>query len=517
MNPSTLNRLRAEWAPSIPRELLAGAVATFALIPEIIAFSFVAGVDPSVGLFASFVISLVIAFTGGRPAMVSAAAGSVALVAAPLVQSHGLGYLLAAGLLAGAVQVAFGLMKLGVLMRFVSSSVRTGFVNALAILIFAAQLPHLHGASTATWGALALGLALIYGLPWLGQRLAWPALTAIPSPLICVVVLTVLASALGLHLPMVGDLGKLPDALPVFALPQVPASLDTLRIILLPALAIAMVGLLESVLTAAVVDELTATPSDKNRECAGLGVANIAASLFGGIAGCGMIGQAVGNVKYGGRGRLSTLFAGVFLLILMVVLKDWVSKVPVIALVAIMVMVSAETFDWKSLGALVRHPRLSSAAMLATVAVTIATHNLAAGVAVGVMLSGVFFAFKVSHMLEVRVHDDADGADHADGAGATALGQRTWRVSGQVFFASADAFIEAFDVLGAEGRAVVIDVTHAHFWDITAVAALDKVVERLRHHGCTVQVLGLNEASAVLIDRMGSDVAPARAKGGVGG
>jgi SulP family sulfate permease len=290
---SYLTRLRAEWAPSIPRELLAGAVATFALIPEVIAFSFVAGVDPSVGLFASFVISLVIAFTGGRPAMVSAAAGSVALVAAPLVQSQGLGYLLAAGLLAGAVQVAFGLMKLGVLMRFVSSSVRTGFVNALAILIFAAQLPHLVGAGAATWAMLALGLALIYGLPWLGQRLAWPALTAIPSPLICVVVLSVLASALGLRLPTVGDLGQLPDALPVFALPQVPASLDTLRIVLLPALAIAMVGLLESVLTAAVVDEMTDTPSDKNRECAGLGVANIAASLFGGIAGCGMIGQAV--------------------------------------------------------------------------------------------------------------------------------------------------------------------------------------------------------------------------------
>ena len=517
MTALSLQRLRAEWAPSIPRELLAGAVATFALIPEVIAFSFVAGVDPSVGLFASFVISIVIAFFGGRPAMVSAAAGSVALVAAPLVQSHGLGYLLAAGLLAGAVQVAFGLMKLGVLMRFVSSSVRTGFVNALAILIFAAQLPHLHGASAATWGALALGLALIYGLPWLGQRLAWPALSVIPSPLICVVVLTVLASALGLKLPTVGDLGQLPDALPVFALPQVPVSLDTLRIILLPALAIAMVSLLESVLTAAVVDELTDTPSDKNRECAGLGVANIAASCFGGIAGCGMIGQAVGNVKYGGRGRLSTLFAGVFLLILMVALKDWVSQVPVIALVAIMVMVSAETFDWKSLGALVRHPRLSSAAMLATVAVTIATHNLAAGVAVGVVLSGVFFAFKVSRMLDVRMHDDADGADHADGAGATALGQRTWRVSGQVFFASADAFIEAFDVLGAEGRAVVIDVTHAHFWDITAVAALDKVVQRLRHHGCTVQVLGLNEASAVLIDRMGSDAAPVSAKGGAGG
>ena len=509
---SFLTRLRAEWAPSIPRELLAGAVATFALIPEVIAFSFVAGVDPSVGLFASFVISIVIAFTGGRPAMVSAAAGSVALVAAPLVASHGLGHLLAAGLLAGAVQVVFGLMKLGVLMRFVSSSVRTGFVNALAILIFSAQLPHLVGAGPATWAMLALGLALIYGLPWLGQRLQVRALTAIPSPLICVVALTVLASSMGLPLPTVADLGQLPDSLPFFSLPEVPVSLDTLRIILLPALAIAMVGLLESVLTASVVDEMTDTPSNKNRECAGLGLANIAASCFGGIAGCGMIGQAVSNVKYGGRGRLSTLFAGVFLLILMVALKDWVSQVPVIALVAIMVMVSAETFDWNSLRTVVRHPRLSSAVMLATVAVTIASHNLAAGVGVGVLLSGVFFAFKVSHMLDVQVHDEAD--DERSGA---ALGQRTWRVSGQVFFASADAFIEAFDVLGAEGRPVVIDVTHAHFWDITAVAALDKVVQRLRHHGCTVQVLGLNEASGVLIDRMGSDAAPVSAKGGAGG
>jgi SulP family sulfate permease len=457
-----MRRLRAEWAPSIPRELLAGAVATFALIPEVIAFSFVAGVDPSVGLFASFVISIVIAFFGGRPAMVSAAAGSVALVAAPLVQSHGLGYLLAAGLLAGAVQVVFGLLKLGVLMRFVSSSVRTGFVNALAILIFSAQLPHLHGASAATWAMLALGLAVIYGLPWLGQRLQMRALTAIPSPLICVVALTLIASGLGLHLPTVADLGQLPDALPLFGLPEVPVSLDTLRIIALPALAIAMVGL-----------------------------ANIAASCFGGIAGCGMIGQAVSNVKYGGRGRLSTLFAGVFLLVLMVALKDWVSRVPVIALVAIMVMVSASTFDWKSLGLLVRHPRLSSAVMLATVVVTIATHNLAAGVAVGVLLSGVFFAVKVSKMLDVRAEDDAT------------TGLRTWRVRGQVFFASADAFIEAFDILGAEGRAVRIDVSGAHFWDITAVAALDKVAERLRHHGCTVEVVGLNAASAVLIDRLG--------------
>ena len=478
-----LSRLRAEWAPSIPRELMAGAVATFALIPEVIAFSFVAGVDPSVGLFASFVISLVIAFTGGRPAMISAAAGSVALVAAPLVQSHGLPYLLAAGVLAGLVQVLFGVLRLGVLMRFVSSSVRIGFVNALAILIFAAQMPHLVGANGATWGMLALGLVIIYGLPRITS--------AVPSPLVCIVVLTVIASWFGLPLKTVADLGTLPDALPVFAGLDVPFTLHTLRLIALPALAIAMVGLLESMMTASVADELTDTPSSKNRECSGLGLANIAASLFGGIAGCGMIGQTVSNVRYGGRGRLSTLFAGAFLLILMVLLKPWVSQVPVAALVAIMVMVSASTFDWGSLRSVVRHPRLSSAVMVATVAVTVATDNLAAGVAVGVMLSGVFFTFKVSRLLAVHAEDDP------------ATGMRTYRVAGQVFFASADVFVDAFDTLDTEDRPVCIDLTQAHFWDVTAVAALDKVVQRLQKHGSTVEVIGLNDASAVLVDRLG--------------
>ncbi|WP_407714123.1 SulP family inorganic anion transporter [Comamonas testosteroni] len=491
MNPHfSLSRWRAEWAPSVPRELLAGAVATFALIPEVIAFSFVAGVDPAVGLYASFIISIVIAVFGARPAMVSAAAGSVALVAAPLVASHGLPYLLAAGLLAGAMQIAFGLCKMGSLVRFVSSSVRTGFVNALAILIFSAQLPHLQGANTATWTMLALGLALIYGLPWLGQRLQLKALGAIPSPLICVLVLTLLGSLMGLPLKTVADLGHLPDSLPLFALPEIPASLETLRIIALPALAIAMVGLLESVLTAAVVDDLTGTPSNKSRECTGLGLANVSASLFGGIAGCGMIGQAVGNVKYGGRGRLSTLFAGVFLLILMVALKPWVSRVPVIALVAIMVMVSVSTFDWKSLGNLVRHPRLSSSVMLVTVVITIATHNLAAGVVAGVLLSGVFFTFKVANMLQVRGSLNEAGDLY------------TWTVSGQVFFASADALIEAFDVRAAAGKQARIDVSGAHFWDITAVGALDKVMERLRQHGCRVELKGLDDASQRLIERI---------------
>lgn len=470
---------RAEWAPNIPRELMAGAVATFALIPEVIAFSFVAGVDPAVGLFASFVISLVIAFTGGRPAMVSAAAGSVALVAAPLVQAHGVQYLFAAGLLAGVVQILFGWLRLGVLMRYVSGSVRTGFVNALAILIFSAQMPHLIGANAATWLMVGAGLAIIYGLP----RLT----TAVPSPLICIVVLTLAAQGLQLPLKTVADLGALPDGLPGFGWPQVPLSLETLRLIALPAVAIAMVGLLESMMTASVVDELTDTPSAKNRECAGLGAANIAASLFGGIAGCGMIGQTVSNVRYGGRGRLSTLFAGVFLLVLMVLLRPWVSQVPVAALVAIMVMVSASTFDWGSARSLLKHPKLSSVVMAATVAVTVATDNLAAGVAVGVVLSGVFFTFKVARLLRVEQSGDE---------------LLTYRVSGQVFFASAELLIEAFDVRDIEGRPVRIDLGAAHFWDITAVNALDKVCQRLRKHGSAVEVVGLNEQGRALLSTL---------------
>ncbi len=483
---SFLRNELSQWRAAPLRELMAGAVATFALIPEVIAFAAVAGVDPQVGLFASFVIGIVIAFCGGRPAMISAAAGSVALVAAPLVAAHGLPYLLAAGVLAGLFQVVFGLLRLGVLMRFVSSSVRTGFVNALAILIFSAQLPHVLGANLASWAMLALGVALIYGLP----RLRLPGLSAIPSPLLCVGVLTVAAVMLDLPVKTVADLGRLPESLPHPQWPGVPLTLETLRIIALPALAIAMVGLLESMMTARVVDELTDTPSDKNRECTGLGIANVAASFFGGIAGCGMIGQTVGNVKYGGRSRLSTLFAGVLLLVLMVLLRPWVAKVPVVALVAVMVMVSVETFDWRSLRQLVRHPRTSSAVMLATVGVTLATHNLAAGVGIGVLLSGVFFAFKVAKLL------------HVDGT--VVDGVQVWKVSGQVFFASADAFLDAFDPREVPGRRVRIDVSRAHFWDITAAAALEQAVQRLRHHGLEVALVGLDPHSRRLLSRVGA-------------
>ncbi|MBI0433419.1 SulP family inorganic anion transporter [Roseomonas sp. KE0001] len=476
---------RAEWYSglgNLRRDVLAGMVGTFALIPEVIAFSFVAGVDPEVGLFATFVISVVIAFAGGRPAMISGAAGSVALVAAALVASHGLQYLLAATVLAGLIQIVFGLLRLDVLMRFVSKSVRTGFVNALAVLIFSAQLPHMLGVAWQTWALIAAGLAIIYLVP----RLT----TAIPSPLICILALTALTMAVPMPVATVADLGRLPDSLPAFLIPEVPFSLETLAIVAPYALAMAMVGLLESMMTASVVDDLTETNSSKARECAGLGLANLAAGFTGGIAGCGMIGQTVGNLRFGGWGRVSTLTAGVFLLVLMVLLRPWVSQVPVAALVAIMIMVSVETFSWASLRDLARHPKVSSVVMLATVAVTVLTHNLAAGVAVGVMLSGVFFAFKVMRLMDVRDEYDA------------ATGTRTYRVSGQVFFASAEILADAFD-LRDEAPNIRIDLTAAHLWDVTAVAALEAAVGKLRRRGKRVEVVGLNAASALLVDRHG--------------
>ena len=457
-------------------------VGTFALIPEVIAFSFVAGVDPEVGLFASFVIGIVIAFTGGRPAMISGAAGSVALVAAALVRAHGLDYLLAATLLAGALQLLFGLLRLDVLMRFVSSSVRTGFVNALAILIFSAQVPQMLGVSWHTYAMIALGLAIIYLVPRATQ--------IIPSPLICIVVLTTISLLVPMPLHTVADLGRLPASLPSLMLPHVPLNWATLGIVGPYALAMAVVGLLESMMTASVVDELTDTSSSKAQECRGLGLANMAAGLFGGIAGCGMIGQTVGNVRYGGRGRLSTFVAGLFLLILMVLLRPWVALVPVAALVAIMIMVSISTFSWASLRDLTRHPKVSSLVMLATVVVTVATSDLAAGVVVGVLLSGVFFAFKVMRLMAVTSTYDA------------ATDTRTYWVTGQIFFASADMFADAFD-LRDSARNVRIDLQAAHFWDITAVGALQKVVTKMRRHGTGVEVIGLNEASATMVERHG--------------
>jgi sulfate permease, SulP family len=478
----SIQTLKQEWFSNIRNDVLAGLVVALALIPEAIAFSIIAGVDPKVGLYASFSIATIIAFAGGRPGMISAATGAMALVIASLVKDHGLQYLLAATVLTGVLQIIAGWVKLGALMRFVSRSVVTGFVNALAILIFMAQLPELTDVSWHVYAMTAAGLVIIYGLPYITK--------VVPSPLVTIVLLTGVSIYLGLDIRNVGNMGQLPDSLPVFLIPDVPFNLETLRIILPYSATLMVVGLLESLMTATIVDDMTDTKSNKNRECMGQGAANIATGFIGGMAGCAMIGQSVINVKSGGRGRLSTLVAGLVLLILVVFLGDWVKQIPMAALVAVMIMVSIGTFNWASFKNLRDHPKSSSVVMLATVAVTVYTHDLARGVLTGVLLSGFFFAHKIGQILLIEAR--------TDDAGET----RTYGIYGQVFFASADRFIDAFDFDAPQSK-VRIDLTHAHFWDITAVSALDKVVMKFRRKGTEVEVLGLNEASATLVDKFG--------------
>lgn len=477
----SLSAYREEWFGNIRGDLLAGLVVALALIPEAIAFSIIAGVDPKVGLYASFSIALIIAFTGGRPGMISAATAATAVLMITLVKEHGLQYLLVATILAGIFQIGAGLLRLGDLMCFVSRSVVTGFVNALAILIFMAQLPELIGVPWMTYVMVAGGLAIIYLFPRLTK--------AVPSPLVCIFVLTAIALYFGLDLRTVGDMGELPSTLPVFLLPDVPFNFETLRIVLPYSAAVAVVGLLESLMTAAIVDEMTDTPSDKNRECIGQGVANFATGFMGGMAGCAMIGQSVINVKSGGRGRLSCFAAGAFLLFLIYVLGDLVRVIPMAALVAIMIMVSIGTFSWASIRNLRDHPRRSSVVMIATVIAVVATHNLAIGVLTGVLLSGVFFASKVAQIFRVSSTLSKD------------CKERVYVVEGQIFFASADALVRSFDFKETIGR-VKIDVARSHIWDLTGVGAVDSVVLKFRREGTEVELIGLNEASSTIVDRL---------------
>lgn len=477
-----------EWLGNIRADILAGLVVALALIPEAIAFSIIAGVDPKVGLYASFSIAVITAIVGGRPGMISAATAATAVLMGSLVREYGLEYLLAATILAGLIQIVAGFLRAGYVMRFISRSVMTGFVNALAILIFLAQLPELAPATFGgkipylTYVMIAGGLAIIYLLPRVTN--------AVPSPLICILVLTVLSIGMGLDLRTVGDMGELPSTLPVFLLPQIPLTLETLWIILPYSIGVAAVGLLESLMTASIVDELTDTTSDKNRECVGQGIANTATGFIGGMAGCAMIGQSIINVKSGGRGRLSTLCAGIFLLVMIVFLGDWVKQIPMAALVAIMIMVSIGTFSWSSIKDLREHPRSSSIVMLATVIVVVATHNLAMGVLVGVLLSGIFFAWKIAQLFRVSSTLSEDGR------------HRTYLVEGQLFFASVDDFNASFDFKEALER-VTIDLNHAHIWDISSVAALDMVVLKFRRDGAEVEMVGLNAASETIVDKLG--------------
>lgn len=475
-----LNHIKNNWLYNIKKDLLAGIVVALALIPEAIAFSIIAGVDPKVGLYASFSMTVIIAIVGARSGMVSAATGAMALLMVTLVKEHGLQYLMAVTILTGVIQIIAGYLKLGNLMRFVSKPVITGFVNALAILIFMAQLPEL---TDATWSVYLLttsGLAIVYLFPLI------PIIgKLIPSPLVCIISLTIVAVLLGLDVRTVGDMGQLPDTLPIFLLPNVPLTFQTLQIILPYSLALAAVGLLESMMTATIIDDLTSTTSNKNQECKGQGIANIGTGLLGGMAGCAMIGQSMINIKSGGRSRLSTLFSGIALLIMILFLSDILKLIPMAALVAVMIMVSISTFSWDSIKNIKHHPLSSNIVMLATVAVVVITHNLALGVFTGVLLSALFFAHQVSQCVVVK---------------STLINEQIYTVRGQLFFASADQFSSLFDLNNVAER-VKIDLTLAHFWDLTAITALDKVIIKLRSQGATTELIGMNEATANMINK----------------
>ncbi len=493
-----LASVKSEWFTNKRGDLLAGTVVALALIPEAIAFSIIAGVDPKVGLYASFCIAIVIAFVGGRPGMISAATGAMALLMVTLVKQHGLEYLLAATLLTGVLQIMAGYLRLGSLMRFVSRSVVTGFVNALAILIFMAQLPELIDVTWHVYAMTLAGLGIIYLFPYV------PVLgKSLPSPLVCIVVITLATMWLGLDVRTVSDMGELPDTLPIFLWPDVPLTMDTLMIILPYSVGLAVVGLLESMMTATIVDDLTDTKSDRHRECKGQGIANIGSGLMGGMAGCAMIGQSVINIKSGGRGRLSTFWAGLLLIIMVVFLDDWLKQIPMAALVAVMIMVSIGTFSWSSLRDMKKNPWSTNIVMVTTVVVVVFTHNLALGVFIGVLLATLFFANRIGRFMVVKSSQNVsthNGSLNANQSQRTV--SRHYQVIGQVFFASAEQFIDAFDFKEAVDE-VTIDLTQAHFWDITAVASLDKVVIKYRREGAVVNVHGMTEATATIVDKFG--------------
>ncbi|MGK7945824.1 MAG: SulP family inorganic anion transporter [Microcystaceae cyanobacterium] len=480
MNTRTLQR---EWFTNTRQDLLAGTVVALALIPEAIAFSIIAGVDPKIGLYASFIIAVTTAVFGGRPALISAATGAIALLVVYLVKEHGVEYLFAATILMGILQIFFGICQLGRQMRYIPRAVMIGFVNALAILIFMAQLPQLTGenASIAVYGMTAIALAIIYILPRFTQ--------VVPSPLVAIIVITVAAIFGKIDVPTVGDMGEFPTTLPFFHLPQVPLEFETLKIIFPTALTMAIVGLLESLLTASLLDELTDTPSDKNREAKGQGIANIITGFFGGMGGCAMIGQSVINIQSGGRKRLSTLTAGVFLLFFILFLGKWVQQIPMAALVAVMIMVSIGTFSWSSLTNINRIPRSETVVMVTTVVVTLLSHNLAIGVVIGIALSTVFFSRNIAQVVFVDKLLSPDGS------------KCTYSVAGQLFFVSVDDFLQAFD-FSEELEIVIVDLTHSHIWDQAAVNAIDKVVLKFRRNGADVELQGLNEASATLLEKL---------------
>ncbi|WP_274363538.1 SulP family inorganic anion transporter [Paenibacillus thermotolerans] len=477
---SFAQKLKTEWLFNPKNDILAGMTVAFALIPEAIAFSIIAGVNPMVGLYASFCIAVIIAIAGGRPAMISAATGAMALLMGSLVANYGLEYLFAATVVTGIIQVILGMLKVGRFITFIPHSVMTGFVNALAILIFMAQLPHFAGESWIMYAIVAGTLAIIYILPRFTK--------AVPSALVAIIVMTAVSIFAGLHTKTVGDMGNISNTLPMFHLPAVPFTLETLMIVLPYAIPLAAVGILESLLTATIVDEFTETKSNKNKEIRGQGIANFITGFFGGMAGCAMIGQSVINVKSGARGRLSTLVAGLFLLFLIIVLSDVVVRIPIAALVGVMIMVSIGTFDWKSVSNIRKVPKNDYLVMVTTVLIVVFTHNLALGVAAGVILSAVIFGWKIG-----KLNSSIQFKEN---------GTKVYGVSGQLFFATMAHFVELFDYNG-DPDSIEINFSASHVWDHSAVTAIAKAVLKYESLGKHVSIVGLNEESKLLIERVG--------------
>jgi len=481
-----VKQLNSEWFSNVRGDILSGIVVALALIPEAIAFSIIAGVDPMVGLYASFCIAVVISFTGGRPAMISAATGAMALLMGSLVRDHGLDYLFAATILTGIIQLIFGVLKIARFMKFIPRSVMVGFVNALAILIFMAQVPHFIGVSNMTYVVVGITLLIIYVLPRFTK--------AVPSALVAIIAMTAFAIFGHFDLRTVGDLGEIKQSLPAFMIPNIPFNFETLAIIFPTAFALSIVGLLESLLTSSIVDDMTDTESDKNKESRGQGIANIVAGFFGGMAGCAMIGQSVIYVKSGGRGRLSTLVAGVFLMFLIMVLGDWVVQIPMAALAGVMIMVSIGTFDWSSFSMLRKVPLTDSIVMLVTVITVVATHDLSKGVFAGVILSAIFFVAKIS---KLKIEETSE--EHAI----------KYIIKGQVFFASVQDFVKSFKT-DEQTKKVILDFSEAHIWDDSAVAAIDKVVLKMKDQGIDVDLIGLNESSWKLVEKLATYDQPHR-------
>lgn len=467
--------LREQWFGNVRADVLAGLVVALALIPEAIAFSILAGVDPMVGLYASFVIAVTISFVGGRPAMISAATGAMAIVIVTLVKDHGLQYLLAATVLTGLIQILFGVFKIARLMKFIPNAVMIGFVNSLAILVFIAQTPHFIGGSLMTWLFLLLTIVLIYAIPYV--------IKGIPAPLIAVVILSIVAVYSGINLKTVGDMGTISQSLPSFLIPDIPWTFETLMIILPYSLALAVVGLVESLLTASILDDMTTSESDKNKEARGQGIANVINGFFGGMAGCAMIGQSVINVKSGGRGRLSTFVAGAFLMFLILVLGDFVVQIPMPVLAGVMIVVCITQFDWHSFKYAVTAPKKDVFVMLLTIVVVLYTHNLAIGVVAGIVVSALFFVNEIS-----RVKVTQNGA--------------TFNVTGQLFFASTESFVNYFKSQTINETSIIINFENAKVWDDSAVGSLLKVKDLLKAKGITITYKGIDESGKQLMRKL---------------